>query len=145
MSFVEPTPPVNAEVAHVFSDQPNETRVNMLRLRQLIFDTAARKPHIGAVIESLKWGQASYSTKPKTGSPLRIAPAGQGQAHDYELLVVCQTSLIADFNTFFPGLFDTEGNRVVRFRNDQPWHEDELSVCIEHAQTLYSERTRTGL
>lgn len=128
------------DVRQLYSTPEPATRAQMLRLRQLIFDVAADTSDSGSIVESIKWGQASYATKPKTGSPLRIAPAAPDADHDYELLVVCTTTLIADFETMFPNTFSTDGRRVIRFYNNDPVAQNKLADCIEHALTLYARR-----
>lgn len=127
-------------VRQVYAAADAITRRNMLRLRQLIFDVATDTPESGDIIESCKWGQASYATKPKTGSPLRIAAAAPECDHDYELLVVCSTSLISDFESMFPNTFETDNRRVVRFHNNTPMPHDKIATCIGHALTLYTRR-----
>lgn len=131
---------LQAEVRQAYTVPRLATQASMLRLRQMIFDVAADTPDSGSIVESVKWGQASYATKPQTGSPLRIAPAAPDADHDYELLVVCTTTLIVDFEAMFPNTFNTDGRRVIRFHNDKPLPQHEVAVCLEHALTLYSRR-----
>ncbi|WP_440055363.1 hypothetical protein ACSLBF_04260 [Pseudoalteromonas sp. T1lg65] len=59
----------DAAVKSCFDDYPDHVRTRLLELRSLILSTAENH-HLGAVVESLKWGEPSFSVK--TGSPIRI-------------------------------------------------------------------------
>ncbi|MGI9414318.1 MAG: hypothetical protein ACR2PM_11650 [Hyphomicrobiales bacterium] len=50
------------DVRAVFDSYPKQTRDRLLALRGLILDTAARTEGVGALEETLKWGQPSYLT-----------------------------------------------------------------------------------
>src|SRR5260370_37333640 len=54
-------------VEAVFSAYPEPLRAKLLALRRLIFATAKATEGVGALQETLKWGQPSYLT-PATGS-----------------------------------------------------------------------------
>jgi hypothetical protein len=57
----------------VFAAYPKPLRTKLLALRRLIFDTAAATKGVGALQETLKWGQPSYLTpQTKSGSTIRI-------------------------------------------------------------------------
>jgi hypothetical protein len=57
----------------VFGAYPKPIKAKLLALRQLIFDTAKTTKGVGALEETLKWGQPSYlTTKTKSGSTIRI-------------------------------------------------------------------------
>ena len=48
-------------------------KARLLALRRLIFDTAGTTKGVGALEETLKWGQPSYlTTETKSGSTIRI-------------------------------------------------------------------------
>ena len=77
-------------------------RERLLELRDMVFETAAATPGVGAITEVLKWGQPSYQTyETNSGTPLRIDahPAG-GVA----LYVNCQSDLIEQFRLHYPKL-----------------------------------------
>jgi hypothetical protein len=68
-------------VAAVFSAYPEPLQTRLLALRRLILDTAMTTNGVGALEETLKWGQPSYlTTATKSGSTVRIdrikSPAG---------------------------------------------------------------------
>lgn len=50
-----------------FDEYPNNARVRLEELRNLVFQVASEL-ELGEVDEALKWGEPSYSVK--TGSPL---------------------------------------------------------------------------
>jgi hypothetical protein len=57
----------------VFKAYPAPIRSKLLALRRLIFDTAKATRGVGALEETLKWGQPSYlTTETKSGSTIRI-------------------------------------------------------------------------
>lgn len=98
-------------VAEAFAAFPDATRSGALALRALIFETAAAHPEVGALQETLKWGQPSYLTpETKAGSTLRI---GQPKAGGLALYAHCQTTIISDFAALFGADFTIEGSRAV--------------------------------
>ena len=60
----------NPEVARVFDGYPEAIRKKMMRLRQLVLDTASETEGVDAPEETLKWGEPSYLTK--GGSTIRM-------------------------------------------------------------------------
>ncbi|MCR9144918.1 MAG: DUF1801 domain-containing protein [bacterium] len=124
----EARPPfARAEIAAVFRRHPPAIQKALLKLRELIFKTAAATGGVGELSECLKWGQASYLTgQTKSGTTVRIgyieadeiSPAGA-----CGIYVHCQTNLVAGFRrrqkeraasgtAESPFIF--EGNRCVR-------------------------------
>lgn len=96
------TPFASAEVGHAFSLFSRAGRQRLLRVRQRIFDLAAGVEAVGAIQESLKWGEPSYvSTKRKCGTPIRLRLAADDT---FGLSVHCQTSIIAELKKAHPGL-----------------------------------------
>ena len=60
-------------VEEVFRAYPKPLKARLLALRRLIFDTAKTTTGVGALQETLKWGQPSYlTTETKSGSTIRI-------------------------------------------------------------------------
>ena len=60
-------------VAAVFDAYPRPLRSKLLALRRLILDTARTTKGVGALQETLKWGQPSYLTpETKSGSTIRM-------------------------------------------------------------------------
>ncbi|AHD02768.1 DUF1801 domain-containing protein [Leisingera methylohalidivorans] len=88
-------------------------REGLLRLRQLIFRTAAETPEAGRVEEVLRWGQPSFITpETKTGSAIRL---GVPKGARFALFVHCQSRLIPEFAAVFPAWDRFEGTRAVLF------------------------------
>ena len=81
-------------VAHVFDSYPGAMRKKMLRLRQIVFESAAETEGVAAVEETLKWGEPSYLTT--GGSTIRV-DWKQKSPHQYALNFNCNTSLVDTF------------------------------------------------
>ena len=47
-------------------------RPHMLALRSLVFETAAEMPQVGALEETLKWGEPAYLTPSRSGTTIRM-------------------------------------------------------------------------
>lgn len=100
----------NPLVASAFKALPPQTRAGALALRALVFDTAASLPAVPTVQEELRWGQPAYLA-PK-GSTIRL---GAHKSASFALFVHCQSRLISDFTSAFPGEDRIDGNRAVLF------------------------------
>lgn len=120
-------------VAAAFDAFPDEARPGLLAMRDLIFEVAAETDGVGALEETLKWGQPAYLTpETKSGSTIRLgAPQDGGAA----LYAHCQTTIISDFRGLFPDEFSYEGNRAVRFAEDDDLKPEALSLLIKSALT----------
>jgi hypothetical protein len=118
----------------VFASYAPKMRTKLRALRKLILDTAAKTDGVGAIEETLKWGQPSYLTKSGSGTTIRIA---QKNADHYALYVNCQTDLIATYRDRYPGEFEYEGKRAIIFalRKDPP--AEALRHCIALALTYH--------
>ena len=100
-------------VAAAFDAAPPAARDGLLALRSLVFETAEDLPQIGRLEEALRWGQPAYLTpERKSGTTLRLGVPKSGK---FALFVHCQTSLIGDFITMFPGQDRIEGTRAILF------------------------------
>jgi hypothetical protein len=53
---------IDPHVEAVFQSWPQPMRRKLLALLQMIFDVAADMPGVGALEETLKWGQSAYLT-----------------------------------------------------------------------------------
>ncbi|GAK45907.1 conserved protein [Tepidicaulis marinus] len=127
-------------VEAAFGAFPVKLRRPLLRLRALIFETAAATDGVGPLEECLKWGQPSYLTpKTKSGSTVRLGAAKDGET--CALYVHCQTRLAGMFRAHYPDVFTFEGNRAVHFKPDEALPEKELRHCIQMALT-YKKRPR---
>ena len=123
-------PPGNGKVARVFESYPTIIRQRLLRLRALILETAADTPGVGAIEETLRWGEPSYITsKPKSGSTVRIGPV-RGRDDQYAMYFNCQTTLVATFRTLYPDVFAYSGNRAILFDVEDEVACNELAHCV---------------
>ncbi|WP_010205499.1 hypothetical protein [Salinibacterium sp. PAMC 21357] len=99
------------EVAATFNDYPELIRGELLVLRDLILATASETDGVGAITETLKWGEPAYLTKEtRSGSTIRIAPTNAKSAHDYAMFFICSTNLVSDFE---PSLATPSRMRVI--------------------------------
>ncbi len=120
-------PQMPAAVAAAFAAHSPAQRAKLLRLRKIILATAAKMDGIGALAESLKWGQPSY--RAKTGSSVRVGMAKDGRC---ALYFICHTDLVATFRELYPGLA-YEGDRAILFGAREKLPEDALRHCISLA------------
>jgi len=135
----------NANVKATFDAYPQILRNKLLKLRQLIFDTAAEIPNLGDIEETLKWGQPSYLTPiSKSGTTIRIDQI-KSSVDTYGLFVNCQTSLMATYRELYPEQMNYEGKRLVRFHVDQDPPENILKNCIAIAFTYHLDKNRDQL
>ncbi|HHI88342.1 MAG TPA: DUF1801 domain-containing protein, partial [Hellea balneolensis] len=119
----------NTCVENKLANIPEPLRSRLSQLRALVHSLAERSDAIGDIQESLKWGQISFATcRPKSGTPIRID--GDLKAKTYSLFVPCSTSLIEDFRTHHPDMFDYYGNREIRLDLDRPLPKNALTIFI---------------
>ncbi|WP_244423579.1 DUF1801 domain-containing protein [Nitratireductor pacificus] len=133
-------PYATPQVAAAFSAFPDAARERLLAARTLILDVARRTEGVGAIEETLKWGQPSYAT-PETGSgsPIRLGIPKSDQ-FDWALFVHCQTELTRRFAAHYPDVFTFESARALLFRADEAIPEDALRHCIAMALTYHLRR-----
>ncbi|TGK32382.1 DUF1801 domain-containing protein [Leptospira gomenensis] len=131
-----------AEVAEIFRAYPEAVRDKLLRLRELIFETADSTEGVGSLEEAIKWGQPSYLTpETKSGSTIRIDRL-KNDENRYAIFFHCQTDLIANFRELFSGKLEFEGNRCILLKTDRPAPEKELKVCISMALTYHRDKKK---
>ena len=129
------------EVAATFGDYSEPMRTELLTLRDLILATASETEGVGAIAETLKWGEPAYLTKEtRSGSTIRIAPTNAKSAHDYAMFFICSTNLVNDFRAQFGNTFAYEGERAVLFNIDDTIPVDELRECVRQALTYHLRR-----
>lgn len=127
----------NAAVAQVFAAWPAPVRRKLLAVRELIFKTAEQLPQVGALEETLKWGEPAYLTPhSKSGSTIRLSWK-KAAPNQFGIYFHCQTSLVDTFRTLFPEGLKFEGNRAILFDQAQPLPEDALRMCIGQALTYH--------
>jgi hypothetical protein len=137
---IEP-PFADARVAMAYAAYPPQLRARLLDLRRLIFDTAQSTPGVGALEETLKWGQPSYLTPSGSGSTIRIDRIKQDDTR-YALFVYCQTDLVPTFRTLYSNELHLEGTRSVIFECDAPLPRAVLGHCIALALTYHARKRR---
>ncbi|MFY0594974.1 MAG: DUF1801 domain-containing protein [Cognatishimia sp.] len=129
MSFTDPA------IAATFDRTPEPARTGLLRLRDLIFDVAQGLPDIGRVEEVLRWGQPSYITPDKkAATPLRL---GTHKSASFAIFAHCQSNVIANYATRFPGWDRLDGNRAVLFDRPDQIEPFRLRSLIEDALTYH--------
>ena len=135
----------SAAVEEVFRAYPGELRAKLMRLRQLIFETAWGLEEVGPLEETLKWGQPSYLTsQSKSGTTIRV-DQNKSKPGQYCLFVHCQTSLLATYREFYADVLRFDGKRCVEFDVAEDPPEDALRHCIELALTYHRNKRRDRL
>ena len=124
-------------IGAVFDLYPEPIKTRMLALRRLIFDTATATPGVGALHETLKWGQPSYLTADsKSGSTIRIDRVKSAPGH-YGIYFHCQTNLVETFRELYPREFSYVGNRCIVLNATDAVPETELRHCVALALTYH--------
>lgn len=120
----------------VFDSYPPQLRKALLALRQLIITTAVNTPGVGALEETLKWGEPAYlTTQSKSGSTLRIDR--KKNQDRYAIYFNCNTTLVDTFRSMFPHSFTFEGNRALVFALRDALPQEDLAFCIAIALTYH--------
>ncbi|WJR77977.1 DUF1801 domain-containing protein [Bradyrhizobium sp. NP1] len=131
-------------VAAVFAACPEPVRSRLLALRRLILDTAQRTDGVGAIEETLKWGQPSYLTSAsKSGSTVRIDGV-KSVPNQYAIYFHCQTSLVETFRELYPEL-SYGGNRSILLDAGDELPEAALRHCVALALTYHLNKARGGV
>jgi hypothetical protein len=130
-------------VAAVFSAYPKPLQTRLLALRRLILDTAKATKGVGALEETLKWGQPSYlTTKTKSGSTIRIDRM-KSDASRYAVFFHCQTDLVDTFRELYPEL-NYGGNRSILLNFEDKLPEAGLRHCVGLALTYHLRKRKAG-
>lgn len=124
----------NPEVVRVFDSYPEPMRKKMLRLRQIVLDTASETEGADSLEETLKWGEPSYLAK--SGSTIRMDWKAR-EPDQYAMCFNCNTSLIATFKDVYGDVFTFEGNRAIIFGETDELPVTELKHCISLALTYH--------
>jgi hypothetical protein len=127
----------DSAVDAVFSAYPAPLKARLLALRRLIFETARTTKGVGALQETLKWGQPSYLT-PQThsGSTIRIDQV-KSAAGQYAVYFHCQTDLVETFRQLYPTQLRFEGNRSIVLDVKDALPRAELRHCVALALTYH--------
>lgn len=136
------TPDMPPQVAEVFERFPDEARERLLELRALVFDTADGHAEVGALTETLKWGEPAYLTEQtRSGSTVRLGWKSATPATAY-VYFNCRTDLVGRFRAMFGDQLTCVGNRAVAVPVAGPIPREPLQVCFEAALTYHSARKR---
>jgi hypothetical protein len=126
-------------VASVFKAYPGSLRRRLMSLRELVFETAARTAGVGALSETLKWGQPSYLTaETGSGTTVRIDCLNRERlkkSDGYAIYFHCQSGLVGQFKELYPDTFRYDGKRAIVFELNDKLPKRALSHCIGLALT----------
>ncbi|MFK7921029.1 MAG: DUF1801 domain-containing protein [Bacteroidia bacterium] len=125
----------NPAVADKFSTYPEQIKVKLENLRQLILETATQIESIQTLEETLKWGEPSYLAK--KGSTIRI-DWKEAKPEQYAMYFKCTSKLVVSFREVFQDRFNYEGNRAIVFQLEDQVPEEELKACIASALTYHT-------
>ena len=121
-------------VAAVFKAYPANLRGQLMALRELVFETAARTDGVGALSETLKWGQPSYLTaETRSGTTVRIDQ--RKKSDGYAIYFHCQSGLVGQFKELYPDTFRYEDKRAIVFELKDNLPKQALAHCIGLALT----------
>ena len=130
----------NPEVGAVFRAYPPAVRPKLMRLREIILDTAAGTDGVGNLEETLKWGEPAYlTTQSKSGSTIRLGWK-KSQPNEYAMHFICTTTLVDTFRMTFPHEFKFAGNRSIVFDKDAKLPIKPLRECVALALTYHRDR-----
>ena len=133
--------PSDPKVAAAFSSYPKRLRDKLLALRRLILDTAKTTDGVGALEETLKWGQVSYLTsESKSGSTIRIDQV-KAEPDRYAIFFHCQTNLVETFRELYPELA-YGGNRCILLDATEDMPKDALRHCVGLALTYHLNKSK---
>ena len=126
-----------AAVKTVFAAYPAPVKAKLLALRRLILDTARATKGVGALEETLKWGQPSYLTAATgSGSTIRIDQV-KPATDQYAVYFHCQTNLVETFRELYPTELSYSGNRAIILNADKTIPEPALRHCVALALTSH--------
>jgi hypothetical protein len=127
------------EVANTFASYPVPVQRKLTKLRSLIFDVACTSG-VGAIEETLKWGEPAYlTTQSRSGSTIRLGWK-RAKPSQYAMYFNCQTDLVETFRALFANTLVFEGNRAIVFDERDELPLDALRVCIEAALTYHARK-----
>lgn len=129
-----------AAVTEAISTMPASVRARLLTLRAMIREVAGTTPGVGALTETLKWGQPAFLTS-ETGSGTTLRLGTDKKAPDtVKLFVPCQTDLIEQFRMHYGDSLHYSGKRAVIPGEMNPAEDAALRQCIALALTYHARR-----
>lgn len=132
------------DVARAFDALAPAARRQLMAVRALIFDVAARSDGVGPLTETLKWGEPAYLTaQSRSGSTIRLG-CPKSQPGHCAVYFTCNTDLVDTFRSLFPQELRFEGKRAIVFAPDERIDKPALALCIGAALTYHhGQRRRT--
>ena len=131
----------DAAVSAIFDGYPKPLKARLLALRKLILDTAKTTKGVGAIEETLKWGQPSYLTSESgSGSTIRIDRV-KSVPDSYAVYFHCQTNLVETFRELYPDL-SYSSNRAILLDATGKLPEAALRHCVVLALTYHLRRCK---
>ena len=124
----------NPKVELKFQTYPEEVKLKLDYLRNLILEVAKEIDTIREIEETLKWGEPSYLTK--NGSTLRMDWKSK-TPDQYAMYFKCTSRLVETFRVVFENIFEFEGSRAIVFKLDDEIPVDELKACIKATLTYH--------
>ncbi|WP_291054056.1 hypothetical protein [Hyphomonas sp.] len=134
-------PSMTPAVSAVYDGYPPAARAFLLAIRQLVFETAANLPEVGALTETLKWAEPAYLTQAtRSGTTIRLAWSPK-RPEFASIFVSCQTSLIEDGRARYSDDLTFIGNREIRLPLSQPLPATPVRHCIAMALTYHKRKS----
>ncbi len=129
-------PPLPREVSRALSALPAPIGKRLLQVRELIFTTAAAHDDVGALTETLKWGEPAYLTE-QTGSGSTIRLGRLKDSDHAAVLFNCKTTLVDTFRERFPDRFEYRQSRALLLPTSGRLPKQELAICLSLALTYH--------
>lgn len=134
------SPPVPGPISEALSRYPEQVRVRLLEIREMIFAVAAETEGSGPLTETLKWGEPAYlAGASKSGTTIRLGST-RSAPQDCAVLFNCKTSLVETFRNHFPDDFTFEGNRALLVPVARTLPREPLKLCLRAALTYHRQK-----
>lgn len=129
-------------VAEVFFNYPVAIREKLLNLRALVLSVADETEGVGAIEESLRWGEPSFlTTESKSGSTIRVHSV-RNQPDQFAMYFNCKTDLIKRFHEKYPTKLKFSGNRAIVFDTSEDIPVEIVKDCIAEALTYNQKKSK---
>jgi len=113
-------------VMQKFESYPADIAIVLNSIRKLIF-SVARQEGIDDLVESLKWGEPSYTSS--IGSVIRFDWKAKNPTQ-FCIYFNCNTVLVETFREIYGDTFNYAGNRAIVFEMGQDIPIKELTHCL---------------
>jgi len=118
-----------------FEKYPTSIQPKLLKLRELIIQSAIETEGLQELEETLKWGEPSYLAK--RGSTIRIDWKSKNP-DQYAIYFKCASKLVETFKIVFKNQFKFQSNRAILFQMNESIPELELKTCIKAALNYHN-------